>query len=434
MSPLGSIKDRVAVALVDDAEQRGILQPGGTIVEPTSGNTGIGLAFVSASRGYTLILTMPESMSIERRKLLIHLGATLVLVLVLLAVGWRAWCRFGPVAGGADPALGWAGQPFDGYSRRFRQGQRRSWCSPDRRWQYRRPYPHHDHGDHTGNQPWQYWPCHGSRHHLAVDHLVAECGRMGAGAISAGATGMKVDKVISPTTEILPLRIRGVSYAVGKTRLLDGIDFTINAGRRLVVMGPNGAGKSLFLRLCHGLIAPTSGSIAWQAQGPRPTEQAMVLQRPVLLRRSVRANLDYPLALAGHARTLREEMVQKTLARFGLIALAERPARLLSGGEQQRLALARAWAMRPQVLFMDEPSAALDPSATRIIEDLIRQFSAEGITIVMTSHDLFQARRLAQDVAFLHRGRLIEHGPAARFFDAPQTAEARDFLGGELIW
>lgn len=257
---------------------------------------------------------------------------------------------------------------------------------------------------------------------------------MGAGAIGAGAAGMKVDKVISPTTEILPLRIRGVSYAVGKTRLLDGIDLTINAGRRLVVMGPNGAGKSLFLRLCHGLIAPTSGSIAWQAQGPRPAEQAMVLQRPVLLRRSVRANLDYPLALAGHARAERGEMVQKTLARFGLIALAERPARLLSGGEQQRLALARAWAMRPQVLFMDEPSAALDPSATRIIEDLIRQFSAEGITIVMTSHDLFQARRLAQDVAFLHRGRLIEHGPATRFFDAPQTAEARDFLGGELIW
>lgn len=245
---------------------------------------------------------------------------------------------------------------------------------------------------------------------------------------------MKVDKMIAPAQSILPLQLKGVGYCVGKARLLDGIDMTVRAGKRLVVMGPNGAGKSLLLRLCHGLIAPTSGSISWQAQEPRPAAQAMVLQRPVLLRRSVRANLDYPLALAGHARAARDEMVQKTLARFGLIPLAERPARLLSGGEQQRLALARAWAMRPQVLFLDEPSAALDPSSTRAIENLIRQFSAEGITIVMTSHDLFQARRLAEDVAFLHRGRLIEHGPATRFFDAPQTPEAQDFLSGELIW
>jgi tungstate transport system ATP-binding protein len=257
---------------------------------------------------------------------------------------------------------------------------------------------------------------------------------MGAGAIGTGTVGMKVDQVIAPAQSILPLQLKAVGYSVGKTRLLDGIDLTVRAGKRLVVMGPNGAGKSLLLRLCHGLIAPTSGSVSWQTQDPRPAAQAMVLQRPVLLRRSVRANLDYPLALAGYARAARDEMVQKTLARFGLIPLAERPARLLSGGEQQRLALARAWALRPQVLFLDEPSAALDPSATRAIEDLIGQFSAEGITIVMTSHDLFQARRLAQDVAFLHRGRLIEHGPANRFFDAPQTAEARDFLGGELIW
>jgi tungstate transport system ATP-binding protein len=245
---------------------------------------------------------------------------------------------------------------------------------------------------------------------------------------------MKQDKSIAAAGSVLPLQLRSVGYHVGKTQLLNGIDLTINAGRRLVVMGPNGAGKSLFLRLCHGLITPTTGGIFWQAHGPRPAAQAMVLQRPVLLRRSVRANLDYPLALAGYTRAMRDETVQKTLARFGLVALAERPARLLSGGEQQRLALARAWSMRPQILFLDEPSAALDPSATRIIEALIQQFSEEGITIVMTSHDLFQARRLAQDIAFLHRGRLIEHGPAAPFFDAPQTVEARDFLGGALIW
>ena len=126
--------------------------------------------------------------------------------------------------------------------------------------------------------------------------------------------------------------------------------------------------------------------------------------------------------------------VAATLARFGLTALADRPARLLSGGEQQRLALARAWAVRPQVLFLDEPSASLDPTATRIIEEMVTQFSNEGITIVMSTHDLGQARRLAQDVAFLHRGRLIEHRSATDFFAGPETPEARAFLAGDLIW
>jgi len=159
-----------------------------------------------------------------------------------------------------------------------------------------------------------------------------------------------------------------------------------------------------------------------------------VFQRPVLLRRSVAANLDYPLALKGLGRAERRDMVARTMGRFGLTPLADRPARLLSGGEQQRLALARAWAMRPQVLFLDEPTSALDPSATRIIEEMIHGFAAEGITIVMSTHDLGQARRLAQDVAFLHCGRLMEHRPASDFFAAPQAAPARAFLAGDLIW
>ena len=124
----------------------------------------------------------------------------------------------------------------------------------------------------------------------------------------------------------------------------------------------------------------------------------------------------------------------RTLDRFGLGPLADRPARLLSGGEQQRLALARAWSMQPEVLFLDEPTSALDPSATRIIEEMLMGFSAEGITIVLTTHNLGQARRLAEDVAFLHRGRLIEHRPAADFFAGPAAPEARAFLAGDLIW
>jgi tungstate transport system ATP-binding protein len=232
---------------------------------------------------------------------------------------------------------------------------------------------------------------------------------------------------------ILPLRLERVGYAVGGKPLLAGIDLKVTAGRRHVVMGPNGAGKSLLLRLCHGLIEPTSGSRRWRSGAIRPEAQAMVLQRPVLLRRSVAANLAYPLALRGLSRAERRRTVALTLERFGLTPLAQRPARLLSGG-QHRLALARAWAMRPEVLFLDEPSAALDPSATRLIEAMIEGFSADGITIVMATHDLGQARRLAQAVAFLHRGRLVEQGPAERFFSCPQTAEARAFLAGDLVW
>jgi len=221
---------------------------------------------------------------------------------------------------------------------------------------------------------------------------------------------------------------------VAGAALLEEISLAIPAGRRLIVMGANGAGKSLLLRLCHGLIEPTSGRRIWANGETRPQVQAMVFQRPVLLRRSVAANLAYPLRLRGMGRAACREIVTQTLERFGLAALAGRPARLLSGGEQQRLALARAWAMRPQILFLDEPTSALDPSATRIIEAMIESFSAEGITIVMSTHNLGQARRLAQDIAFLHRGRLIEHGPADIFFEGPKAPEAHAFLAGDLIW
>lgn len=235
-------------------------------------------------------------------------------------------------------------------------------------------------------------------------------------------------------SSILPLRLEAVGFAAGGRALLQDVSLTVRPGRRLVVMGPNGAGKSLLLRICHGLVPPTSGRLNWAVPDPRPAAQAMVLQRPVLLRRSVAANIDYPLALRGLPRAERRDTVARTLGRFGLGPLADRPARLLSGGEQQRLALARAWALRPEVLFLDEPSSALDPSATRIIEEMIRAFSDDGITIVMTTHDLGQARRLAQDVAFLHRGQLAETAPASAFLAGPQTPEARAFLAGDLIW
>jgi tungstate transport system ATP-binding protein len=233
---------------------------------------------------------------------------------------------------------------------------------------------------------------------------------------------------------ILPLRLEGVGYAAGGATLLSGVDLTVRAGPRLVILGPNGAGKSLLLRLCHGLIAPTAGRVTWAVPERAARGQAMVFQRPVLLRRSARGNVEHALALAGLPRALRRARRDAALARFGLGSLAARPARLLSGGEQQRLAMARAWALRPEMMFLDEPCSQLDPGATRSIEALIRELGAEGMTVVMTTHDLGQAHRLAEEVAFLHRGRLLETGPADAFFANPTSAEARAFLAGELLW
>ena len=236
------------------------------------------------------------------------------------------------------------------------------------------------------------------------------------------------------TVSILPLRLESVCYGARGTALLRDVDLSVTAGRRLVILGPNGAGKSLLLRLCHGLIRPDAGRIVWARPEMTRARQAMVFQRPVLLRRSVRANLRHALALTRVGRPLADARTDEALERFGLDRVADRPARVLSGGEQQRLAIARAWTSRPEVLFLDEPSAQLDPGATRVIETLIAGLGLEGVTVIMTTHDLGQARRLAEDVAFLHRGRLLEAGPAETFFDAPASPEARAFLSGDLPW
>lgn len=232
----------------------------------------------------------------------------------------------------------------------------------------------------------------------------------------------------------LPLRLDELSFAARGARLIDGITLTVRPHRRLFVLGPNGAGKSLLLRLCHGLIRPTGGGLAWADPERAPRAQAMVFQQPVLLRRSAFGNVVHALRLRGLSARASRARAEAALGRFGLAPFADRPARLLSGGEQQRLAMARAWALKPEVLFLDEPSSRLDPAATRLVERMIGDFSAEGMTIVMTTHDLGQARRLAEDVAFLHRGRLLEAGPAETFFDRPATPEARAFLGGDLLW
>ena len=231
----------------------------------------------------------------------------------------------------------------------------------------------------------------------------------------------------------LPLRAEGLGFAAGGVEIIRGLDLLLEPGAPTLILGPNGAGKSVLLRLLHGLLRPTAGTLRWslpEAEARR--RQAMVFQRPVMLRRSVLANAAYPLRLAGVAEA--DARARAALERVGLASLADRAARLLSGGEQQRLALARAWALAPEVLFLDEPTAALDPAATRQVEEIVAAIAASGTKVVMTTHDLGQARRLAGDALLLLQGRINARAPADIFFRDPPTPEAAAFLRGDLLW
>ncbi len=241
---------------------------------------------------------------------------------------------------------------------------------------------------------------------------------------------------MSDKQSILPLKLQTVDYSAGGKKLIKDINCQFEAGRRYVVIGPNGAGKTLLLRLCHGLLKPDTGQITWVgAQGQNPkSAQAMVSQRSVMLRRSAYDNIDYALSVRGVKRALRPELINKVIDRTGLRRVAHKHAPVLSLGEQQRLAIARAWVLKPQVLFLDEPTASLDPPATHSIEELIGEISAEGTTVIMTCHDLGQAKRLATDVMFMFRGRIKEISPAKQFFEKPENDLAQAFIEGHLIW
>lgn len=234
---------------------------------------------------------------------------------------------------------------------------------------------------------------------------------------------------------ILPLCAEGLCFSAGDVEILRDVSLTITAGAPTLLIGANGAGKSVLLRLLHGLLKPSAGRVFWAMPTDQAARrQAMVFQRPVLLRRSVLANTLYPMALAGVAREDRDARAEEALALVGLADRADDAARKLSVGQQQRLALARAAALQPELLFLDEPSASLDPAATRAVEEIVLTLAQRGTKIVMTTHDLAQARRLAGDVVFLHRGSVLEQAPAEAFFQQPASATARAFLRGELVW
>jgi tungstate transport system ATP-binding protein len=230
----------------------------------------------------------------------------------------------------------------------------------------------------------------------------------------------------APVTN-LPLAFENASLRAGPVEIVSGLTLDFAGGAPTVLLGPNGSGKSTLIRLAMGLVAPSSGHVTWGGRTTPGERLAMVFQRPVMLRRSAAANVAYAMAARDDRR------VGELLARVGLAHLANRPARRLSGGEQQRLALARALARDPEILFLDEPTASLDPAATKAVEDIVQAVAASGVKIVMATHELGQARRLAGDIIFLARGRLVERAGAASFFGAPQTPEAAAFLRGDLV-
>lgn len=241
--------------------------------------------------------------------------------------------------------------------------------------------------------------------------------------------------VTGPAAQIPLLEARDLSFSTGKTQLLSNIDLVIRPGSRTLIVGPNGAGKSLLLRLLHGLLKPTCGQVLWNGK-PLDVKtrraQAMVFQRPVLLRRSVFANLKFALSVRGLRGQPRTNKIESALATAGLSNLANRPARVLSGGEQQRLAVVRALACDPELLFLDEPTANLDPASTAAIEDLIFEASSRGVTIVLVTHDTGQANRLGEDLVFLQDGQVAETGSAQQVLNTPQSEPAKAWRDGRI--
>ncbi len=237
----------------------------------------------------------------------------------------------------------------------------------------------------------------------------------------------------APPTD-LPVMLEDVSLLAREVTILDNVTLMLGTGAPTVLVGPNGSGKTSLMRVAMGLVPPTRGRVTFGGRSDvPPLRRAIVFQRPVMLRRSALGNLRYALAAADVPRAERNERAEKLLALVGLTGRGDRPARRMSGGEQQRLAIARALAKEPEILFLDEPTASLDPAATKATEDIIQNIAARGIKIVMSTHDLGEARRLGGDIVLMNRGRIVEIADTQTFFTSPKTDAARRFVAGELL-
>lgn len=231
------------------------------------------------------------------------------------------------------------------------------------------------------------------------------------------------------------LALRQAVVRFGAVRALQGVDLTLHRGERLALVGANGCGKTTLLRVLHGLLSCSAGQrVLHPLPDGRVPRVAMLFQKPFLLSLSAQTNVRLALWLQGVPQAERAARAAQALDRVGLAAQATQRATTLSGGQQQRLALARAWALRPDVLLLDEPTASLDPSAKREVETLITALADEGLTVVLSSHNLGQVKRLATRVLFLDAGQVCVDAPVDRFFDGPLPPQAMQFLKGELAW
>jgi len=233
---------------------------------------------------------------------------------------------------------------------------------------------------------------------------------------------------------LLPLKVQGAEASFRGTRLIGPIDLEVDGAGMLVLVGPNGSGKTTLLRLLHGAARLSKGTVNWACSDEvARSQQSFVFQRPIMLRRSVRDNLIYPLRVRGVARAEAQATAERWADALDLTAALDAPAPRLSGGEQQKLAVARALITSPRVLFLDEPSASLDARSTRAVETMLTEAKDRGTRIILSTHDMGQARRLADDVAFMLNGRIQETGPAKAFFAKPETEAAQAFLRGDLV-
>lgn len=237
-----------------------------------------------------------------------------------------------------------------------------------------------------------------------------------------------------PTHQALPLNVRDVVFKSQDSMLIDNINLEISSNNTTIILGHNGSGKSLLLKLLHGVISPYSGTITWNQMAPSTQQywRTFLLQRPTFFHQSVLFNIEFVLKVANTPKSEYHFRCEQALEICGLTDLAHRNTHSLSGGELQKLSLARAWVLEPSVVLLDEPTVALDPPSVIGFENIIQQFESSNTKVIMTTHDITQAKRLANEIVFIDRGKILEHSPADHFFSAPKSKQAENFLGGKL--
>ena len=239
---------------------------------------------------------------------------------------------------------------------------------------------------------------------------------------------------MSKPIQALPLQLKEVSYASKGVTLIEAINIEVSSHGLTVILGHNGSGKSLLLKLLHGVIKPNSGEINWNQYKPLTNQywRTFLLQRPTFFNRSVIYNIAFVLQIAGIPKQEHQERCEQALEICGLKEISHRKTHLLSGGEMQKLSLARAWVLHPSVILLDEPTVALDPPSVLGFESIIQNFKQTGTKVIMTTHDLSQAKRLADEIVFIDRGKILEQSEADQFFAGPASSQAQKFISGKL--